>query len=113
MRNGSTESVNLPKSLIAKKSGSINGYQLAPEFWEYGKWYELQYEVNNKQLLRLAQIRQLFLDQAQSIDLFYTDYSSYEVVKDIIVADELGIKTLYYANSKKEDEKEVCESCSA
>ena len=113
MKNGSTESVNLPKSLIAQKSGGVNGYQLAPEFWKYGQWYELQYEVSNEQLLKLAQIRQLFLDQAQSVDLFYEDYSAFEVIKDIIMANKLGVKTLYYANSKKDEEKEICESCSS
>lgn len=113
MKNGSTESINSPKALIAQKSGGINGYQLAPEFWKYGEWYELQYEISNKQLLKLAQIRQLFLDQAQSVDLFYTKQSAFEVIKDIIVADKLEIKTLYYANSKKAEDREVCESCSS
>ena len=113
MKGGSTESVNLPKSLVAQKSSGIKGYQLAPEFWKYGQYYRCQYEVSNEWLLKLAQIRQLFLDQAQSIDLFYEEYSAFEVIKDIIQADKLGIKTLYYANSKKIDEKEVCESCSS
>ena len=113
MKNGSTESINSPKALIAQKSGGVNGYQLAPEFWKYGEWYELQYEISNKQLLKLAQIRQLFLDQAQSVDLFYTKQSAFEVIEDIIVADRLGVKTLYYANSKKAEDREVCESCSS
>jgi len=109
MRNGATEGINPPKKFIQKKTGGVNGYQIAPEFWKYRQFYMKQFEVSNEIMLQLAAIRQLFLDQAQSIDTYYIDYSAGDVTKDILIANSLGLKSLYYANSQKE--KEVCESC--
>jgi len=114
IKGGSTESINPPKNLFQQKTGTINGVQLAPQFNKYGKWYQTAYEVPNERLIELAAIRQLFLDQAQSVDTFYANPdSAFDVIKDIIFAEKQGLKTLYYANSLKAIEKEVCESCSS
>ena len=114
IKGGSTESINPPKNLFQQKTGTINGVQLAPQFNKYGKWYQTAYEVPNERLIELAAIRQLFLDQAQSVDTFYANPdSAFDVIKDIIFAEKQGLKTLYYANSLKAVEKEVCESCSS
>ena len=109
MRGGATEGTNPPKKFIVQKTSGIKGYQIAPEFWKYREFYITQFAIPNEIILKLAQIRQLFLDQAQSIDTNYTESSAGDVFVDIFNAEKLGIKTLYYANSEKE--KEVCESC--
>jgi len=114
IKGGSTESINPPKSLFAIKKGSLIGKQIVPQLNKFRQWYQTAYQVSNKRLLELAQIRQCFIDQAQSIDTFYLNPdSAFEAFKDIVEAERLGLKTLYYANSMKAEEKEVCESCSS
>jgi len=53
------------------------------------------------------------LDQGQSINTYAKDVSSaYEVISNIIYAESIGLKGLYYLQSNT-SLKEECESCSA
>ena len=116
---GATESINPVKKLITMKTGTYNCKQLAPNLNKYREYYQTAWEVPNKRLLEMAAIRQVFMDQAQSIDLFYPNpESAAAAINDIIYADNLGVKTLYYANIRKRsndegDDDEKCESCSS
>ncbi len=67
-------------------------------------------------MIRLASIRQRWVDQGQSFSLYYKDRyeSASEVLGDIIYAETQGLKGLYYAHSPKDDDiDEGCESCGA
>ena len=112
---GSTEGINPVKSPIVTKSGTFQEKQIAPDITKFGMYYQPAFETDNKSLIKLAAIRQIFLDQGQSIDLFYKNednkIDASEIIEDTILAEKLKIKSLYYMNSEKAEEKEVCDSC--
>ena len=56
----------------------------------------------------------MFVDQAQSINLYYIKpESAKELAEDNFYAMDLGIKTLYYMKTPKSGyREEACESCS-
>jgi len=110
---GTTEGIEPIKNHISVKNGTYTQIQLAPRLRELGMNYELAWDIPNERLLKLAQIRQIFIDQSQSVNT-YTDNpnSAYETFKDIKVASDLGLKSLYYLNIKKQEQEE-CFSCSS
>ena len=64
-------------------------------------------------LLKAAAIRQIYVDQAQSINVYFkkitslTDFALFH-----FYGFNLGIKTYYYSKTSKEQAEEICESCS-
>ena len=51
---------------------------------------------------------------SQSVSLAYSSLTSaHEHVSNILYAEELGLKTIYYTHTRKagDDEPEACESC--
>ncbi len=109
-----TESTEPVKQLVATKTGTYTCKQFVPNIKKWGMNYQLAWEIPNEILYKHAVIRQMFLDQAQSINS-YTDnpQSAYETIKDIINANKLGLKSLYYLNMKKGEVHEACENCSS
>lgn len=105
------------KQLVATKTGTYSYKQLAPNLNKYRAFYETSWEIPNKVHMDLAVARQMFIDQGQSLDSFYIDESSAaKIVQDIIYAERIGLKSLYYLNSQKAGsitEHETCESCSS
>ena len=120
-----------------KRSGSTVNTFAAPDIEkeEVKNSYELAYNVPTKDIIDCYAIFQKFHGQGISCDL-YTNYSKYEgekvpltiMMKDYFYATKMGLKSLYYQNSKggiKEDETKVivaatsiledeeddCESC--
>ena len=71
-------------------------------------------DIPAKTILELAAIRQKYIDQSQSVTLYYTKPESAKLLwEDIKYAMELGLKTLYYMKTPKYNfNEEVCESCS-
>jgi len=58
-------------------------------------------EINQKRLVEQAAIRQEYIDQAQSLNLFFpSDVSAKWLWEVHVAAWELGIKTLYYVRSE-------------
>lgn len=58
-------------------------------------------EINQHQLVKLAAQRQPFIDQGQSLNLFFTKDSDPKYIHEVhLGAWELGIKTLYYLRSE-------------
>lgn len=75
--------------------------------------YQRCWDVPNKRINELAAIRQMYLDQAQSFNHYYKTLSSAkEILNDIMHAESLGIKTLYYLKSPKSNFEVECSSCS-
>ena len=63
---------------------------------------------------KYLQERQKFLDQGQSVNHYYKETdSAYEVITDIIHAESVGMKSLYYLQPMKAGDIESCESCSS
>ncbi len=109
-----TESTEPVKQLTATKTGTYTCKQFVPQIRKYGMYYQTAWEIPNSILLKHAQIRQIFLDQAQSINTYSDNpQSAFETMRTIIEANKLGLKTLYYLNMQKGEIHEACENCSS
>jgi len=108
-----TESTEPIIDLFTIDEGTYILPNLVPNIKEFREYYQSAYEIPNKTLIELASIRQQFIDQAQSITLYYKNpNSAFEIIRDIIYAETLGIKTLYYMKSlKSQIDENKCESC--
>jgi ribonucleoside-diphosphate reductase alpha chain len=107
--SNATNGIEPPRGLISVKS-SKDGIlkQVVPEFERLKNRYELLWNIpNNKGYLELVGIMQKFVDQSISANTNY-DPNHYpdgkvpikEIIKDILTAYKLGIKTLYYHNTR-------------
>ena len=107
-----TESIEPIQDFLYKEDGKINVTTLAPNLQKNSKYYKRAIDCDQYQLINLAAIRQMYLDQAQSINIYFkkvsslTDFSMYH-----FYGFALGIKTFYYCKTEKEVTEEVCESC--
>lgn len=111
---GATEGILPIKMLVSNKTGNYSCKQIAPNTHKYRKHYQLAWDIPNSTHNTLAGIRQLFIDQGQSNDHFYTKVDSASaIMQDIIDAEAKGLKGLYYMNSLKLEDHEVCDSCSS
>ena len=116
---GATEGIEPIKKLVINKVGTYNCKKVAPDILKLRNHYQLVENIPNKRLLELASIRQIFLDQGQSINLYYDekDMDAYKILDEILYAYKLKIKGLYYANSLQGDDEEpveeesVCDGC--
>lgn len=110
----STEGVEPTKKLFQMKEGTYTTPQIVPNLIKNRPYYVNAFDIPNKTINKLASIRQKFLDQSQSVSHYYakTD-SAYEVISDIINAEEVGMKTCYYLTPMKAGDMEGCESCSS
>lgn len=108
----STPSIEPIFDYIFKEEGEGSTVTLAPELAKYGKYYVPAFEVNNKDLIELAAIRQIYMDQAQSINLYFQPpFSLKEQTELHFYSHYLGVKTLYYFQTKKDGDDKICESC--
>lgn len=104
-----TEGIEPVERLISEKTGTYSTKQVAPELATIGMNYELANDVPTKSLYDLAAVRQRYLDQGQSINTYPKDNSSaYEIISDIIYADDQGLNSLYYLKSVT---TQICEGC--
>lgn len=111
-----TPGVDTPRKLKVIQDGTYSLPFVAPNLKANREFYRTTFEIANKDTIELAAIRQKFIDMGQSVSLAYKDPdSAYEVISDIIYAEELGLKTLYYTNTPAADDlaEEVCENCSS
>jgi ribonucleoside-diphosphate reductase alpha chain len=107
--SNATNGIEPPRGLIsvkASKDGQLK--QVVPDFDELRDSYELLWNMpNNDGYLQLVGIMQKFVDQAISANTNY-DPSRFEgrkvpmqtLLKDLLGAYKLGIKTLYYHNTR-------------
>jgi ribonucleoside-diphosphate reductase alpha chain len=107
--SNATNGIEPPRGLIsikASKDGVLK--QVVPEYEKLKGNYELLWNIpNNQGYLELVGIMQKFVDQAISANTNY-DPSKFEggkvpvkqILKDILTAYKLGVKTLYYHNTR-------------
>ncbi|MCW8896281.1 MAG: ribonucleoside-diphosphate reductase subunit alpha [Sulfurimonas sp.] len=90
---------------------------LSPDTWSY---YTPAYELNQTLLIKAAAIRQKWLDQGQSLNIFITlDKASGRYLNEIyMLAWKLGLKSTYYLRSQSpevandvEDRSMECAGC--
>lgn len=104
-----TNGIEPPRGLVSvkvSKDGIIK--QVVPEVETYGPIYPLLWKLpNNTGYLQLVAIMQKFVDQSISANTNY-DPSKFkdgkvpmsQLLKDLLTAYKLGIKTLYYHNTR-------------
>jgi len=109
-----TEGVDAPRKLKRIQEGTYSLPFVVPNLQQNREYYQTTFEVSNTDTIELAAIRQKFLCMSQSVSLAYKSMASaYEHVSNIIYAEELGLKTIYYTHTQKagDDEPETCTSC--
>ena len=107
--SNATNGIEPPRGLIsikASKDGILK--QVVPEYEKLKSNYELLWNIpNNQGYLELVGIMQKFIDQTISANTNY-DPSKFDggkvpvkqILKDILTAYKLGVKTLYYHNTR-------------
>ncbi len=107
--SNATNGIEPPRGLISVKS-SKDGIlkQVVPEFETLKDQYELLWTMpNNKGYLELVAIMQKFIDQTISANTNY-DPNRFpdgkvpvkQIIQDMLTAYKLGVKTLYYHNTR-------------
>ncbi|MCL1037934.1 ribonucleoside-diphosphate reductase subunit alpha [Shewanella corallii] len=107
--SNATNGIEPPRGLIsvkASKDGQLK--QVVPDFDELKDKYELLWQMpGNDGYLQLVGIMQKFIDQAISANTNYdpSRFSGHKVpmqqlLKDLLTAYKLGVKTLYYHNTR-------------
>lgn len=108
----STPSTEPLFDLEFKEEGEGSIITLAPEIAKLGTKYVKAFDCDQTKIIELAAIRQIYLDQAQSINMYFKPPFSLKELSNLhMYAFSLGIKTLYYFNTKKSEVDEVCENC--
>ena len=110
-----TESIEPILDYSYELRGTVNATVLVPEFSELNQYYSLAYEVPQEKLILLNAIRQMFIDQSQSFNMYIKEENwNYKYLAKLhILSWKLGMKTQYYLNTPKMDVKDVCDSCSS
>ena len=104
-----TESIEPIVDLFFVEEGIQTLPSLAPNLKKNREYYERCWDIPAKTIIELAAIRQRYIDQSQSLNLYYVKPdSAKELWDDIQYAMDLGLKTLPKSNFELE---EVCESC--
>ena len=107
-----TESIEPISNMLYKEEGTSNIITLAPNFRKHNKYYKRAMECDQRKLVEMAAIRQMYMDQAQSINLYFPKPDSFdELMKVHLYGFKLGVKTYYYLKSLKSGDEEICESC--
>ncbi|QJC34674.1 ribonucleoside-diphosphate reductase subunit alpha [Enterobacteriaceae endosymbiont of Donacia crassipes] len=107
--SNATNGIEPPRGFIsikASKNGTLK--QVVPEFLKLKKKYELLWNIpNNNGYLNLIGIIQKFIDQSISSNINYdpTRFKKNKIpmkqlLYDLLISYKLGIKTLYYQNTR-------------
>lgn len=107
--SNSTNGIEPPRALVIPKKSKDGVYrQIVPNVKELGEYYTTSWDVGlNQGYLELVAIMQKFVDQAISANTNYVPehFESGKVpasviLRDIMKAYSMGVKTLYYHNTK-------------
>jgi len=98
--------------IISKKSKSGIVKQVAPEITKLKNKYEMAFDMpNNTGDTNIVAIMQKWMDQSISANHYYNatedGISIAGVIKDILYAYTMGVKTLYYANTNDNRDNEA------
>ena len=95
--------------------GVISTNVIVPEFKTLNQYYVDCWSIKPEINIMHAGIHQLWLDQGSSQDVWmlsddWTHSRGFQLEE---LAEDIGVKSLYYLNTKKNEIHEVCESCSS
>lgn len=118
--SNATNGIEPPRDLMSiKSSGDVTVRQIVPNVIDLFTNYEKKWDMDSPRgYLELCAIMQKFIDQTISANTFYKPqmfeggkFPIQTALEDIVYAYSLGIKTLYYHETKDgNDQDEGCES---
>jgi len=83
---------------IVREQGSIQHLDMLSA--EEKEVFKTAFEIDQREIVRQAADRQKYIDQSQSLNLFFTQDASPKYVNEThLLAHKLGVKTLYYLRS--------------
>lgn len=98
---------------VIDHNGSVQTVDWLTE--EEKKVFKTAFEIDQKVIVRLSSVRQQYIDQAQSINLFFSSDESEEYISEVhqMAFNDPMIKSLYYIRSESgvQASKGECESC--
>ena len=108
-----TESTEPVHDLVYKEEGTKNLPALAPNLRQNHLYYKSAFDCDQKALLTNAIIRQKWIDQGQSITVYFKKVDSLREFTDLhTYAVKHGIKSLYYCKQQKSvGTEEECVAC--
>ena len=121
--SASTSGIDLPRDfLITKmaKSGPVK--QLVPNFSKGSSYYSLATETNgNIEYLDMVSKFQMYTDQSISTNLYWSEsdfdadgkFPIRKLIKAIIHANKIGMKTLYYSNFIEDSGEQADSGCAS
>lgn len=108
-----SESTEPVMGMIFKDEGMFNVTSLAPNLRQNMAYYKPAFECDQKALVTNAIVRQKYIDQAQSITLYFKQANSLKQQTEIHnYGFDNGIKTFYYIKQQKNVESgDDCVAC--
>lgn len=108
----STESTEPVADFFYKEEGTIIVPTVVPNFRLNNQYYKKSFDCDQRALVTNAAVRQKWIDQAQSINIYIKKPDSLLEMTDIhLYGFYNGIKTFYYLKQQKEMDDHTCESC--
>ena len=112
MKDRSVYSDDTVKDIINKK-GSVQHVEWLDDHEK--SVFKTAFEIDQQQIIRLASSRQRYIDQAQSINLFFSSDESEEYISEVhkMAFKDPYIKSLYYIRSESgvQTNKGECVAC--
>ena len=108
----SIESTEPVHDFFYKEEGTITVPTVVPNFRKNNAYYKRAFDCDQYALLKNAAVRQKWIDQAQSVNVYIKKPDSLmDMSKLHVYGFHYGMKTFYYLKQQKESEDYVCESC--
>jgi len=105
----STEPVH---DFFYKEEGTITVPTVVPNFKKNNQYYKRAFDCDQKNLIKNACIRQKWIDQSQSVNVYISKPDSLlEMTMLHLYGFDRGMKTYYYMKQQKDTGDHVCESC--
>lgn len=106
------ESIEPVHDYFYKEEGTLTVPTIAPKFRKNNRHYTRAFDCDQYALIRNAAIRQKWIDQSQSVNVYISTPDSLEEMSKLhIYGFYLGMKTFYYQKQRKGTDGYVCESC--
>lgn len=114
-----TNGIEPPRSLFTVKGNKDSQMpQMVPEYQKLHPYYETAWDVSTERYLKTVAELQRFMDQSMSVNTYYdgsrNQLKMSHLLGDMLTAWKLGIKTLYYLNTRDgagvDVEADDCES---
>lgn len=108
----SIESTEPVHDFFYKEEGTITIPTVVPNFRVNNRYYKRAFECDQFALLKNAAVRQKWIDQSQSVNVYISTPDSLKEMSDLhIYGFNLGLKTYYYQKQQKSGDDYACESC--